>query len=86
MRSKIEREDASHVDVGVRDRRDLPQEFARKLLRTVPDDRLHPLSVPGHHDIGQQRQIATICSGVKPRLAPMPPLWIARSRLCTASP
>lgn len=58
MGSKVEGEDPTYVDVGLCDRRDLPENFVWKLLRRLPHDGLHLLSVPGHHDVGQRRQRA----------------------------
>ena len=56
MGSKFEREGPTHIDMSMGDRRDLSQELIWKLLWRLPREGLHLLGIPGHHDIGQQRQ------------------------------
>ena len=56
MRSQFEREGPTHIDMSMGDRRDLAQELVRKQLWRLPREGLHLLGIPGHHDIGQQRQ------------------------------
>src|SRR5271163_4128955 len=47
MRSQFEREGPTHIDVSMRDRRDLSQELIRKLLWRLPREDLHLLGIPG---------------------------------------
>jgi len=56
MRSQFEREGPAHIDMSMGDWRDLSQELVRKLLRRLPREGLHLLGIPGHDDVGQQRQ------------------------------
>ncbi len=54
-----EPDSALHVYVAMRDRRDVSEVWLRKEAGRLPvDGTLHGVGVPGHDDVGQQRERA----------------------------
>jgi hypothetical protein len=56
MTAEVEGEDAAHVDVLMRGWRDAGDQLVRIVIWRVADDRLHSVGVPGHDDVGEERQ------------------------------
>ena len=90
MRSDFEREDPTHIDMSMGDRRDLSQdvgpETALAICRATACICWVFQAITMLASSDSAPEIAASCSVVRPRLAPMPPAWMARSRLCTDSP
>ena len=64
MRADVKGENTTHVDMGVTDRRDLPEHVVGKGLGCLSYDGLNVLRIPRHYDIGDQGE----GSGNRPQL------------------
>ena len=89
MAAKIEGQNAAHVDVLVADRREPPRHLVGMIAWRRVDHCLDAVRIPRHDDVRQQGQGAQMVPGssiVRPCFAVIMRLWMARCRLCTASP
>ncbi|MCY1164775.1 hypothetical protein D9M73_46620 [compost metagenome] len=89
MRVDVETQDATHVDVGVRDRSDAGEMGLIELIGCFGDD---SVDVRAFQNITRLAirvrvpEIATSYSDERPWAAEMGPSWIARCKVWTASP
>src|SRR5262249_50677011 len=56
MRAEVKGEDPAHIDVLMHRRRNAGNQLVGVVGERVADDRLHFLGVPGHDDVGEERQ------------------------------